>query len=272
MRQDRPTVGLEGHLALLHASERQRRAGVARWVCQGLDVGAKVVHVAHPDESAGGWLKGALRQRGTDVAGAIDRGQLQLMSLHAWAESPTSQADIVEDALTEGFGSVRWSGEYGAAASSPWSGHAHAVCEWVTEELCRTHPVSALCQYPADLPEETLRRVCAMHGEGVREALLNTARIPNGLALSGEVDPSNAKLLRSALAAATAEPGAGFFVVDLSGLEFLDVTAARAMVSGTAAQRGAGGIIRLRAAKPSVKRTIRLLALDRIPGVRLEAR
>ena len=70
-----------------------------------------------------------------------------------------------------------------------------------------------------------------MHGDGVRETLLHTARRPGGIAIRGEVDVSNHDVLRCVVQAATLG-AADSFVVDLSQLEFLDVSGARALLGG----------------------------------------
>ena len=96
--------------------------------------------------------------------------------------------------------------------------------------------MSVLCQYPADLAREALSEVSAMHGDGVREALLDTARRPGGIVLRGEVDVSNHDVLHCAVQAAT-RWAADSLVVDLRLLDFLDVSGARALLGGTKSYR-----------------------------------
>jgi anti-anti-sigma factor len=146
----------------------------------------------------------------------------------------------------------------------------HADIEWATDEMCQTRPVSILCQYPASLTPATLQTVCAMHGGWVRESLFHTFSIAGGIALAGEVDVSNEAVLRSSLAAACGTTEVGPFVVDLGRLTFLDVAGTRSLLAGTAAHRGTGGSVLLRAARPPVERIVRLLGVDREPGCVLE--
>jgi anti-anti-sigma factor len=152
------------------------------------------------------------------------------------------------------------------------SPQVHASVEWATEELCRTHQASVLCQYPSDLMEATMQTVCAMHGDGLRGSLLRTSPVRGGLAVAGEVDWSNAKLLHSALAAASvaADDRRDQFVVDLRELAFIDVAGVRAVMSGTNAYRATGGTVLLRTARPGIQRLLSLLYLDRTDGFRVD--
>lgn len=84
--------------------------------------------------------------------------------------------------------------------------------------------------------------------------------VEGGLAVSGEVDASNHDILRALLQAATAAADSDPFVLDLSGLDFLDVRGARALMAGTVAYRRHGGRVQLREAHPVVDRLVRLLA------------
>lgn len=210
--------------------------------------------------------------RGTGISGdeAVQRGQLQVFSAgdgrvydQAW------QASLLDEALADGFPAVRWSAE----ADTAWSvmpRALHADIEWATDDLCRTRPVSVLCQYPAELQETTMETVCAMHTDGLRGSLVRTSPIPGGMAIAGEVDRTNAGIVHSALAAQSAAMGETAFVVELSGLDFVDLAGARALVTGTAGCRAAGGSVCLRAAQPPVDRLLRLLGVDRFDGFRVE--
>lgn len=261
----------DGHLVLVHGSERQRRAGVAAWVRRGLELGAKILYIEPAGESVERSFLGVLNDHEICVDAALDGGQLQVIPADDAAYSPSWQTSMVEKALAEGYPTVRWSAEV-ETAWGVMSPSAHADIEWATDELCHTRPVSILCQYPAGLTQATMQTVCAMHGDGVRESLLHTSPTPGGIALAGEVDVSNETVLRSSLmaAGATTAVGRGTFVVDLSRLAFLDAAGARAFLTATAAHRTSGGEVLLRAAQPVVERVLRLLEIDRAVGLRLE--
>jgi anti-anti-sigma factor len=260
----------DGHLLLVHSSEQQRRAAVVPWVRRGLDLGAKILYIEPVDGPAERSLMDVLRTSDLDVGEAVGRGQLQVLPARGEAYDTTLRARCGADALAEGYPMVRCSGE----ASTAWSvmsSTAHANLEWATDELCRTRPLSILCQYSADLAPESLRTACAMHGGGVRESSLSAWPMPGGIALAGEVDVCNAALLRSCLmAAVSVEPGGGRFVVDLSWLTFLDVSGVRALLTGTSAHRLNGGSVVLRAAQPPVDRILDLLEIEREQGCMLQ--
>jgi anti-anti-sigma factor len=151
------------------------------------------------------------------------------------------------------------------------SSTAHANLEWATDELCRTRPLSILCQYSADLAPGTLRTAFAMHGGGVRASQLSAWPIPGGVALAGEGDVCNETVLRSSLmAAVSTQEAGGCFVVDLSRLTFLDVSGVRALLTGTSAHRLNGGSVVLRAPQPAVDRILGLLEIERQQGCMLQ--
>jgi anti-anti-sigma factor len=127
-----------------------------------------------------------------------------------------------------------------------------------------------MCQYSTRESIELLGPVSSVHASGLRERLFQAVPFEEGLAVSGEVDASNHDILRALLHAATAATHRDSFVVELSGLDFLDVRGARAVMAGTGAYRRHGGQVRLRAPQPVVNHLIRLLAFDRSRGVLTE--
>src|SRR6476646_117343 len=93
----------DGHLLLVYDNERQRRAGVAAWVRRGLDLGAKVLYIEPPEESAERSLLGVLKEDEIDANDALARGQIQTGPADAIAYSPAWQASMVEQALADGY-------------------------------------------------------------------------------------------------------------------------------------------------------------------------
>jgi anti-anti-sigma factor len=106
----------------------------------------------------------------------------------------------------------------------------------------------------------------------VRGSLFQTSPARDGVAVAGEVDRVNARIVHAALAArcATHSGSRDSFVVELGGLDFLDLAGAKAMVTGTGAHRAGGGVVRLRAPQPRIERLLRLLGVDRLDGFRVE--
>lgn len=270
-RGDQP-ADWDGHVVLVHDNEQQRRHGVAAWVRRGLDLGAKILYVEPPDEPEERSFRGLLREHALDAHEALRDGQLEVLYASNEVYSPSWQESVVDEALAVGYPSVRWSG----AAVTAWGvmpPTVHADVEWATDELCQNRPVSVLCQYSTRLPQATLQTVSAMHGDGIREAQLRTSPVPGGLAIAGSVDASNERLLRCALmaATATATTRGGTLVVDLAGLEFLDVSGAKALITGTTSHRIKKGTVRLLAAQPPVDQLLRLLGAHEAEGFEMEA-
>jgi anti-anti-sigma factor len=261
----------DGHLVLVHDNERQRRTGVAAWVRRGLDLGAKIIYIEPSDVPVHDSLKDVLKEHAVDVGGAFESGQLEVFAATPDVYEPAWQSKVVEAALAAGYPSVRWSGA-AATAWSVMSPSAHVDIEWATDRLCQEQPVSILCQYAADLPQPTLQIVCALHGAGMREAQLRTSPVPDGgVALSGSVDASNQRLLRSALIAASSSTAdRSVFVIDLSELDFLDVAGARAFLTGTTGHRIRRGAVCLRAPQRPVESVLRLLRVDVADGFEIE--
>ena len=59
-------------------------------------------------------------------------------------------------------------------------------------------------------------------------------------------------------------------MVDLAGLEFLDVSGAKALITGTTSHRISKGTVRLLAAQPPVDQLLRLLGAHEAEGFEME--
>ena len=268
MERPRRRPSWDGHLLLVYQEEAQRRAEVAAWLRRGLDLGAKILYIEPPDEPPTRSLSGLLRDQ-PEAVDAMQRGQIQIVPADQAAYDPAWQASVVERALRQGYPSVRWSGD----ATTAWRVMPqlrHADVERATDQVCKSGAVSVMCQYPAREAAGVLRRVSAAHGAGLRERLLQTTPIDGGLAVSGELEVSNEAILRPVLIAATTTPERDPFVVDLSGLDFVDVSGVRSLMAGTDRYRRLGGHVRLQSPQPHVDRLIRLLGTDRERGILTE--
>jgi anti-anti-sigma factor len=146
-----------------------------------------------------------------------------------------------------------------------------ADIERATDKLCKSQPLSVMCQYPGRASMEVFQRVSAEHGAGLRERLLQATPIEGGVAVAGELDISNKNILCSVLLAATTACESETFVLDLSGLGFLDLGGVRTLMAGTDPYRRLGGHVRLQAPQPHVDRLIRILGVDREQGFLTEA-
>ena len=257
-----------GHLLLIHHTEQERRAGVATWVRCGLELGEKVLYIEPPGEPVERSLADVLAEQQVVVDGAAARGQLQILPAHEDIYSADGLADAVDHALAQGYRGVRLSAE--ARPQRVLSGRAHEDLEWATDLLCRTRPVSVLCQYSADLARKALPEVLAMHGDGVRETLLHTARLPGGIIVRGEVDVSNHDVLHWRRAGGHARRRG----LVRGGPEPAGVPR-RQRSEGVAGRprrsyRHGGGRVRLRGPQHLVNRVLELCRVDQAGGLRVD--
>ncbi len=265
---DGATAGPEwdGHLMLLHESAAERQAGVAAWVRRGLDLGEKVLYAEGPDEREGS-LMAALEAHEVDAPTARREGRLALVPLAEFYPAD-GQRLVVDRALAEGFPAVRLSAGVLGAVTILSAGHRLTV-ERRLEELVRSLPVSALCQYARDCCRgPALRDAVGVHVPGIREACLRTGESELGLVLRGEADAGNAEVLEAAVNAFTDVPPR-VLCLDLAELTFVDVAACRALAQGSRDLRASGGRVLLVAPPPSIERTLCLLGLSDLPGFEL---
>jgi anti-anti-sigma factor len=263
------TTAWDGHLLLLHRSEGDRLARLAAWVSSGLAQGEKVICTNGRAED--GSVLAHLREYGIDVGAATAEGQLELLPIDAFYP-PDGQEAVVDRVLDEGFPALRMTAE-AHAVRTVLSPEAHLDIERKTDELCRTRPVSAMCQYAR--PATTgplLRDAVATHVSGVRELAFSSGENELGLVLHGEVDIANADVLAATLAAALGSAdasGRDAVRVDLEGVAFFGAAACRAIVTVSEAFREGGGRLVLVAPQPGVERVLRLVGVHTMPGCEL---
>lgn len=102
------------------------------------------------------------------------------------------------------------------------------------------------------------------------ESLVRVFPGAGALTVAGEVDVSNEEVLRSALLAAASAAPDGSLVVDLTGLEWIDVAGARSLLTGTAAYRSGGGVVELVGVQSQVHRLLDLIGVVRADGIRVD--
>lgn len=87
------------------------------------------------------------------------------------------------------------------------------------------------------------------------------------LVLTGELDLATAPLLEAALARAR-ERG-GDITLDMAGLEFMDSTGIKVIITSARRLEGNGSLI-LRAPGPAIRRVLDLVQIERVPAVKIE--
>jgi len=261
-------LGWDGHIMLLHGSESERTSDLAAWVRRGLENDEKVIYTeareAPPERSVIRMLLG----KGIDVVAATSEGRFAVLPLPEFYP-PQGHAEMVERALAKGYRGLRISAEASAALTfMPPS--AYRTVERSIDQLCRTHRLSALCQYQQlSTTGDHLQDAAFSHvGGGIRQRALHTGHLADQLVLVGEIDVSNYDILTCALRAA-GEWTSQVLRLDLSQVEFLGAAGCRALDLGTSAFRERGGRVLLIEPEAPVERILRLAGIDRLEHVEL---
>ncbi len=259
-------------MVLLYRTERERLIGLAEWMRHGVRRGEKVVYV-EPGDAGHGSVVVELREHGIDTDALRAEGRLEVLSPEVYygVGAPTA---VVDRALADGFPAVRISGA-AASALAVVTAAGHRDIEWGVERLCRTRPVSALCQYayPA-AAGPVLRAALDMHPSGFRELSLAGCGTGSTLALHGRVDITNVDVLTclvTAAAGSAAAAGLGRLHVDLAEVGHLAAAACQTVAQASESFRSSGGSLLLVGADPAVEQVLRLCGLAELPGVELVA-
>jgi anti-anti-sigma factor len=262
-------LGWDGHLAVLHESEAERRSRLAMWVRRGLECDERVIY--GQDDSVGSQrsVLAVLGQHGIDVAAATAEGRLLVLPLAAvYGAGFDGQLRHLAHALADGHSGVRTSGE-AAAAPTGSPEEAYPGLAGSLQRAYRIYQVSALCQYNrAATVGERLDQTAARHAGGIRERQLHTARSDDGLILAGEVDCSNEPVLLSVVQAATSTTESMLWL-DLRRVTFLDLSGCRALAVGTRQFRERGGHVTVLVLQGIIERVVGLVGLDSLPNVEI---
>jgi anti-anti-sigma regulatory factor len=213
------------------------------------------------------------KEGGVDVVAARSAGRLVRLS-PAELYPPGRQVTIVDQALADGFPAVRIAAD-GDAASRTLSSTAFVESERMVEVLCRTRPMSYMCQYERSLTVGSrLDRITEIHPQGLRERHGQVYASGDVLELAGEFDMSNEDVLGAALRAASGAAGAGSVALEigLSRVTFLSRGACRVLVLATEPLRMAGGVVRLAGPQPHVEAALRVLELGNVSNMQLVVR
>jgi anti-anti-sigma factor len=258
----------DGHVGLLYRSERDHDALVAAWMRRGLDRGEKVVLTRGPGEAEDPFVQ-LFAEAGVDPTQAGLDGQLVSLPPEQFYP-PQGQEELIARAFAEGFSGVRLSAQ-ASTALSIMSERGYLAAEQAMDRNCRSGSVSVLCAYARPAPtDQPLRGTLATHSDGVRSVGLSSARIERGVSVYGEVDLDTRDVLAAALDAAVwTLAAAEELVLDLSGLDFIDVAGARTLLGATGDFREAGGRLVLERPQRPVARALRLLGVDRARGLQL---
>ena len=264
-------LGWDGHILLLYGSESERLSALTAWARRGLENDEKVIYTEARETPPERTLIRLLQDDGIDAPAATAKGCLVVQPPAEFFPSD-GQAGMLERALAEGYRGLRLSAQ-ASSTLTVMPQAAHGDVERAFDQLCRTRPVSALCQYEhGGMPEDRLQDAASSHlSGGIRQRTLSVAQHVGHLVLAGEIDVSNHDILMCALRVA-AEQASQTLRLDVSQVEFLGAAGCRALDDGTFRFRRRGGRVLLIEPKPWVERILRVARVDQIERIELVPR
>jgi ABC-type transporter Mla MlaB component len=275
-----PEARANDHLCWVHDDDSAFDEAVRAFLAGGLARGERLLCVG---ERALAALEGAT----TDDLGDVDRlvadGALGTMTLaEAYAAAGPLAVDrqrafyatATDRALADGYRGLRVVAELTALAADPEQRAELVRWEHAADELIASRPgMSAMCAYRSDLPPSVLGDVLAVHPLGHGPEHLSPYRLffdADRVVLTGSVDTFTTRRLAATLAGT---PTGRTAVLDLSGLEFVDVAGCRTVAEWATALRDRGTALELRGASALMQRMWRLLGFsDAVPVPFTDAR
>ncbi len=231
--------GRAGHAGMLRAPTAAGTAEIARWVHRALDQGTRVVTVALPPDFGPAVALPALPAADPDLL--LEAGR---------------RGELVEHALDAGHTGLGVLVSADGVVASSSAAH-HDRIETALTELCRDHCVRVLCLYDRHgCGTEQLGLAVSHHPVELRDGTARLRHSTAAVELAGEFDLSNLPTLGCVLQTVTT-PAPPVLRIDLSGVRFLSVAAARALALDTARYRAGGGRVELHGPNPGITRILR---------------
>jgi anti-anti-sigma factor len=278
------SLGPHDHACWTYGSDEEYRAGIASYVGAGLVREERVVVLSARDRPPADHLAAA----GIPVAAAVHSGQLVLgIAEDEYLADGRFDADdrlrrlavAHGAALDDGFTGLR------VAAEVSWLlDHPSALDTWPAYEvradvLAAAMQVTGVCAYDGRRwPDHELALLESLHGVTVRAGSPPPERATGfhlygqrdgSIRLHGELDATHGEDVRLLLDAAAESSSAP--VLDLAGLDFVDVAGARAIALACRAIVGRHGRATIRGASPVFRRVWALAEFDRAePSIAVE--
>jgi anti-anti-sigma regulatory factor len=264
-----PEARAADHLCWVHDDDHAFDAAVRAFLAGGLARGERLLCVG---ERALAALGDATTDDLGDVAGLVADGVLETMTV---AEAYAAAGPLVVDrqrafyatatdrALADGYRGLRVVAELTALAAD--SAQRDELIRWehaADELMASGSGMSAMCAYRSDLPPAVLGDVLAVHPLGHGPEHLSPYRLffeADRVVLTGSVDTFTARRLAAALAGT---PTGRTAVLDLAGLEFVDVAGCRALAEWAAALHVRGVALEIRGASALLQRMWRILGFS----------
>ena len=182
---------------------------------------------------------------------------------------PVAQAEVfaaaAAAAVAEGYAGLRVAGELTGLVRDAAHWEDVRAYEIVVDSVIAGHRLTGMCGYAAPtVPGDRLRPLAALHGirHVVGDPLTFVAQVRDGvLALAGEVDTGCAGDLDEVLVGVGRLAG-GPVTVDLAGLDFVDVSATRALARFATGLRASGRPVRFVGVGRGPRRVLELFDVE----------
>lgn len=244
-------LGSGDHVCWVYEGDDDHRAGITRYFADGVERGERIAYLAdHYDEAA---IVALLTAGGFAPRRMIKQGSLVI--LPARSSYPTDERGeydleasvaqfraLADQAVADGYTGLRVAGESDflleTVAHQPLLAY-----ELACDLMVRGAPLTAMCLYDArHQPADRLGQVAAVHAAAIVASSIVSDLPPfrvwavadDTVALSGEIDFATSDAVRGALLGAVGKAD----VIDVSGLEFADVSAIRAILTVAAEMAG----------------------------------
>jgi anti-anti-sigma factor len=268
-----PEAGPADHLCWVHDDDGSFDAAVRAFLAGGLARGERLLCVG---ERAIAALDGAGGELG-DVPGLMADGALGTKTV---AEAYVVAGPLVAErqrafyaaetsrALADGYRGLRVVAELSGLAADPGQHDELVRWEHVADEFFASGAgMTAMCAYRSDVPPAMLGALLAVHPLAHRPGNLAPYRLffdADRIVLAGSVDALTARRLATALDGTPTGPTA---VLDLDGLEFVDVAGCRVLAAWAAALRDRGVPLEIRGASALLQRMWLILGFSDIAPV-----
>lgn len=261
------------HLCWVHDDDESFGDAVRAFLAGGLVRGERLLCVGDRAIAALDDPSGSLG----DVAALMAGGALETMTvLEVYAAAGPLAADpqrafydaATRRAIDDGYRGLRVVAEVTELAADP--GLIEELVRWehaADEFIASGSGMSAMCAYRGDLPPATLGAVLAVHPLSHGPDQLSPFRLffdDDRIVLAGSVDTFSADRLATLLAGT---PTGRSALLDLGGLEFIDVAGCRALAGWVGELRTRGVPLEVRGASPLLQRVWRILGLDDLAPV-----
>jgi ABC-type transporter Mla MlaB component len=264
-----PGAGPADHLCWVYEDDAAFDAAAREFLAGGLARGERLLCVGERV------IEGLAAPGARDLSDLIAEGTVETLTLAEAYEAvgpflPEQQLAYYDAAtkraLGAGYRGLRVIAEVSDLAADPAQRADLVRWEHVADDYA-AHGAgfSAMCAYRADLGPEALADVASVHPMVPAPDAVTPFRLfadGHGLVLAGSVDRSSSDRLARVLAA-TAVTG-DVVVLDLAGLEFLDVAACRVLAGWAAGLADRSATVQVTGSSALLRRVWRVLDLDQL--------